>query len=185
MGITALAIDPSLTSTGWVVFDLETGRAIEAGVVRTGPAKKSERLTAAEDMAARGVDIRRAIGRVMLDHKPVLVVQEGNAGSRTAKVAAGLARAQQACADAVDTTLGGLPMIVTPQSVKKAAVGGVKASKGEMQAAALKWCPSLAEAIQKTGLPGGQCEHIYDATCVMLSVWRLPAVASLRAMAAA
>lgn len=181
----ALAIDPSLTSTGWVLFDLQTGEAIEAGVIRTAPAKKTERLTVAEDMAMRGVHIRRGVGRVMLDHMPVVVVQEGNAGSRTAKVAAGLARAQQACVDAVDTTLGGLPMIVTPQSVKKAAVGVVKATKGDMEQAAVRWCPSLPAVVAATGLPKGQHEHMHDAACVMLSVWRLPSVASLRAMVAA
>lgn len=192
-----LALDPSYTATGWVAVDLATGRVIACGLIRTKPAKSSERLTAAQDAARRGALIRRAITTALEDHEPLITVQEGSAGSKNAKAAKGLARAQQACVDAIDVALDALPMIVTPQHVKKECVGNLSASKDDLQAAALEaWGDSLRESI-KTYCIGARLkfpdaadeggakvlENIYDAGCVASSVWTKPEVVALRRLA--
>lgn len=185
-----MALDPSFTATGWVAIDLGSGLVVGAGLVRTKPPEAGDRSTAAEANGRRGLSIRRGIVEALRTHRPAIVVQEGNAGSQSAKAAAALARAQQACLDAIDSELGALPIIVTPQSVKKHCVGRLDASKGDLESAAIaRWGASLGAAIEGIVIGGRKVrgkvlENVYDAACVASSVWDLPAVAGLRAMAA-
>lgn len=179
-----LALDPSFTATGWVAVDLSTETVIDAGLIRTAPPKKTERLTAAEANADRGIHIRREVSAVLAKHRPVIVVQEGNAGSKSAKAAAGLARAQQACVDACDVELGARPVLVTPQAVKKHACSSLSASKDDLKLAALgRWGPALGVHVAATKAPEGKHENIYDAACVASLAWLRPDVAALRTMA--
>lgn len=178
---TLLCIDPSFTATGWVVVELGgEGRIVDVGVVRTKPAKSSARFSAAQDGAWRGSAIRRAITAAIAHHAPLLVAQEGSAGSKSAKSAAGLARAQQACVDAVETALGAMPLILTPQAVKQASCGGnLAASKGDLEDAACRRWPALKSLVVAVQ-PKGAREHVYDAACVALTIWTLPEVVGLR-----
>jgi Holliday junction resolvasome RuvABC endonuclease subunit len=181
-----LALDPSFTATGWVAIDLASGLVVGGGVIRTKPPEASDRSTAAEANGRRGLHIRRGIVAALREHHPAIVVQEGNAGSQSAKAAAALARAQQACLDAIDAELGALPIIVTPQSVKKHAVGRLDASKDDLERfARSRWGESLERMIAGCGTRGKVLENVYDAACVASSVWDMPAVAGLRRMAGA
>lgn len=178
-----LALDPSFTGTGWVAVDLSTGLVAGAGLVRTKSPGAGERMTAAEANGRRGLTIRRGIVEALRTYRPAIVVQEGNAGSKSAKAAAALARAQQACLDAIDAELGAEPIIITPQSVKKHCVGRLDASKEDLEAAAkARWGASLVHAIERAKVRGKVAENIYDAACVAATVWALPAVAGLRLM---
>lgn len=179
-----LALDPSFTATGWVAINIASGEVVAGGVIRTKPPEAGDRSTAAEANGRRGLLIRRGIAEAIRAHQPAIVVQEGNAGSQSAKAAAALARAQQACLDAVDAEMGALPIIVTPQSVKKHAVGRLDASKDDLERfAKARWGESLEAMIRGCGSRGKILENVYDAACVASSVWDLPAVAGLRRMA--
>lgn len=183
---TLLALDPSFTGTGWVVVDLATGKIIAAGVIITKKAKATERLTGAQDNAQRGLKIRRAVAHVLETFKPVVVAQEGNGGSKSVVAAVGLARAQQACVDAIDEYLGALPIMPTEAAVKKSIIGrhtGV--TKGDLQTAAesrwpgTPWAQLFTESITGAS-PPGEWENGYDAACVAHCVWDDPAVALAR-----
>jgi Holliday junction resolvasome RuvABC endonuclease subunit len=179
-----LALDPSFTATGWVVVDLRFDKIVGAGVIRTKKAKPKERLSAAEDDARRGLEIRRGIADVIRRFKPVVIAQEGNSGSQHANSAKALARAQQACVDAVDEALEGLPIFLTQQAVKKAATGSMSASKDRVETAMRKrwgdaWLTLLA------GVPKGEWENAFDAAAVVVAAWDKPAVALARKVAAA
>lgn len=179
-----LAIDPSFTATGWIAADMSTGLVVAAGLIRTAPPKATERMTAAEADGRRGLQIRRGIAEALRIYQPAVVAQEGNAGSKSAKTAAGLARAQQACIDAVDAELLAEPIILTPQSVKVHCVGRLDASKGDLERAAkVRWGASLVLAIERSDIRGKAAEHVYDAACVASLAWTLPAVAGLRRIA--
>ena len=183
---TLLALDPSFTGTGWVVVDLSTGKIIAAGVITTKNAKATERLTGAQDNAQRGLKIRRAIAHVLATYKPVVVAQEGNGGSKSVKAAVGLARAQQACVDAIDEYLGAMPIMPTEAAVKKSVVGRhANVTKDDLEGAAkarwpgTPWAQLFKAAI--TGpTPPGEWENGYDAACVAHCVWDDPAVALAR-----
>lgn len=179
MGPVILALDPSFTATGWVAIDLVSELVVGAGLIRTKPPK--ERMTAAEADGRRGLAIQRGIVAAIREHRPVIIAQEGSAGSKNAKSAAALARAQQACLGAVEAELGAEPILVTPQSVKQHCVGRLDASKEDLEAAAKsRWGPSLLEAIARAKVRGKVTENIYDAACVAATVWAFPAVAGLR-----
>lgn len=179
-----MALDPSFTATGVFVVDVLTGEPVAVDCIRTWPPKASERLTAALANALRGAAIRQAVSSLCREHRPFLVVQEGSAGSKSAKAAGALARAQQACADGVDVELGALPLIVTPQSVKQATCGRLDASKDDLRVAAEnRWGAPLASLIDESGIPGSKHENIYDAACVAASVWDRPDVVAVRRIA--
>ena len=178
MPLRLLALDPSLTATGWVVVDVATEAIVAGGVIRTSKAKPSERLLAAQDDARRGRHICDGVLKLIEHWRPAVVAQEAVAGSKSARAAAALARAQQACVDAV----GDLALEwATQQAVKVAATGRKSASKDDVEAgvrARWTWSTGLLE-----GLPRGQHEHVYDAGAVAMAVWGRPSVGMLRGFA--
>lgn len=179
-----LAFDPSFTATGWVAIDLSTSLVVDVGLIRTKPPGASERMTAAEANGRRGLAIFEGAAEALRLHRPAIVAAEGNAGSKSAKAAAALARAQQACLCAIKGELGAEPILVTPQAVKQHCVGRLDASKEDLAAAAkARWGPSLLEAIARAKVRGKVVENIYDAACVAATVWAFPAVAGLRLVA--
>ncbi len=182
-----LAVDPSFTATGWVVIDLTAEKIVAAGVIRTEKAKSKERLSAAEDDARRGLIIRRAIRDVLLFWDPVVVAQEGNAGSQHANSAKALARAQQACVDAIDEHLGAMPIFLTPAAVQKAATGKRFATKTEVEAAmTARWGSAIHDLLSKSSVARakGVWENAFDAAAVAVAAWDNPAVAVARKMVA-
>jgi hypothetical protein len=135
------------------------------------------------------------------------VVQEASSGSQSAKAAAALARAQQACLDAIDEHLGAEPVFVTPQAAKKRAVGRLSATKDEIEAAMrTRWSRTSTvvhaglghtvpdgadlEALLREPLPSGErarprgeWENAFDALAVAHAAWDAPAVAMARRFA--
>lgn len=209
-----LALDPSFTATGWAVVDLVTERVAALGVIATAPRKVAQRrdATAALMDGERGLRIRRELLAVLRTHRPVVVAQEASSGSQSAKAAAALARAQQACLDAIDEHLGAEPVFITPQAAKKRAVGRLSATKDEIEAAMrARWSrihpPSelddvfgVVKQIECTGAdleallreplpsgerarPRGEWENAFDALAVAHAAWDAPAVAMARRFA--
>jgi Holliday junction resolvasome RuvABC endonuclease subunit len=127
----------------------------------------------------------RGVGDVLRKYKPAIVAQEGNLGSQNARAASALARAQQACADAVFAALESFPLFVTVQAVKKLATGSQQASKDQMEAAMRRRWPSAPFEELLKGIRRGAWENAFDAAAVAHAVWDDPAVASVRRLAAA
>jgi len=127
--------------------------------------------------------------------QPVIVAQEGAGGSKSVAGAQSLARAQQACGDAVYRYLGAIPIMPTVQAVKKKAIGRVNSDKDEVEAAMrARWplsdfdallteSPVYLEQGQRPA-PPGLWENAFDAAAVAHCVWDEPAVAMARRMAA-
>jgi len=181
-----LTLDPSFTATGWAVLDLLGGDAVSVvsvGVVRTEKAAVSERLLAGEDDARRGIAIYRQVTSLARTFSPRVVAIEVNGGSQSSVSAKALARAQQACADAVFETTGGYPIYVTPAAVKKAAAGKRNASKADIEAAVSARFGANAEIeaqLKAAKVPRSKWENVFDACAVAIAAWDHPAVSSLR-----
>ena len=176
----AVGLDPSLTATGWAVVELTgRGRLVDAGVIRNAPAKNRLRVLEAEDDARRGLEIRRALALVLERHRPIIAVQEANAGSRSAKAAGALHRAQQACVNAVDADLGGLPIFVTAGEAKRRLCGKRDAPKSAVERAVIEHFGREAWAVLQ-GVAPSKRENAYDAAAVVLAAWDQPEIAALR-----
>lgn len=195
-----LALDPSFTATGWCVIDLASERVVAMGVIRNPVLKdeRSKRATAAENDARRGLIIGRAVRVVHRIHKPAVTAIEGDAGSQHAKAAKGLARAQQACVDAIDALgVDAMPVFVTPQANKKRAVGRLSCTDNEMRMAMeARWGPSnppdwIATLLRErppygqSPAPPGEWHNAVDSLGVANAAWDDPAVAGLRHVAKA
>lgn len=180
-----VALDPSLTATGWVAINLVTDQVVGAGVIRTEAPSAAEKKHAsmAQLSAARGLVIQKGVRVALQRHQAILVIQEGNAGSKSAKAAAMLGRAQQACVSAVYSRTGGLPLFVTVQAAKKAAVGKTSASKEQVEAAIRKRWPSVPWELLLEGVAQSKRENAYDAASAYLAAYENPAVTSARAQA--
>ena len=174
MSVYVLGLDPSLTATGWAVLELRSETIVDCGVIRTAPAKASERLYKAEDDARRGKVILATLRDVIARWRPILAAQEASLGSQNARAAAALARAQQACVDAVGEL--GLEW-VTPMDAKVAAAGSKTASKAEVEAGVR----------ERWGWPGwawdgpkAHREAVADAAAVIAAAWDSPSMRLLR-----
>lgn len=178
-----LAIDPSLTCTGYAVVSITAGAVLEVGVIRTEKAPATERLLAGEDEARRGGRIFQVIHGVIKRYNPVVVAQEVNSGSQHANAAKALARAQQACHDAA-VAASKHAIFVTPFAVKKAATGRKGATKDEVeQAMRSQWdidADLFAADMKSQNIPKGKWENIFDALAVARAVWDHPAVLAHR-----
>jgi Holliday junction resolvasome RuvABC endonuclease subunit len=161
------------------VIDLKTCLPIAAELVLSSKEKK-QRILAAEDGGRRGLAIHRMVRRLFREHHIVVVAQEANLGSKSFHAATGLARAQQACIDAIDDELGSMPILVTPQQVKKSAAGSNSASKEEVERAMIaRWAPVRFDILLAKFI-GSEWENVYDASAVAHCVWDFPAVSSIR-----
>jgi Holliday junction resolvasome RuvABC endonuclease subunit len=185
-----LALDPSFTATGWVAVDLLRETIIAAGVITTAKAKATEKLTGAQDDARRGLAIRRALLTVCRTYAPVVMAQEGASGSKSARAASALARAQQVAVDVADEVLGVMPIIVTQQAVKITALGRhTNTTKSDLKSAAERRWPGadfpamLTASITPEPAPS-EWENAYDAACVAACVWDHPAVVLARKLGA-
>lgn len=178
-GPTLLAVDPSLRATGWIVVLLQTEKVIAAGVIRTtqGTPEERKRQLRADLQLQSGLQIYQALVRVIDFYSPRLAYQEANGGSKSMRAATALARAQQACGDAIASRLGVPPILVSPQAVKKAATGVLNASKQQVEAsmrrrfptadfdALLTERPIYATEGQRNP-PRGLWENAFDAAAV-------------------
>lgn len=163
-----------------MVINLATGKLVDAGVIVTKKANKSEKLSAAEDDGRSALGINREIRRIVKKHKPRVIAQEGQGGSKSVKAAKALARAQQACLDAIDTLTESVPIFVTPQAVKKAACGNIGATKQEVETAMRERWDSQRFDRLLIGYPPKTWENVFDAAAVAHAVWDHQAVAFAR-----
>ncbi len=154
-------------------------------MIRTQKAKASERLLVAEDDGRCGIIIRRAIRDLLYAHQPFVIAQEANTGSKSAKAAKQLARAQQACLDPIDEWMDAMPLMFTPQAVKKKTAGSMNASKDLVEKAVRNHWKQVDFEELLAGIAPKKRENAFDALAVAYTAWDTPYVASLRKIAEA
>ena len=182
---TLLALDPSFSATGWVVFELATDAVLAAGVIRTRAPTAAEKKQANRALldARRGRHILMSVTELIREWNVVMAVHEVPQGRfKTATTQAAVTRAHQACEAAVHMSLGAEPVMVTVPACKKAACGRVSASKEEVEAAVRERFPAPWDALLE-GVAPTKRENAYDAAAAYLAAYQEPAVAAVRAMA--
>jgi Holliday junction resolvasome RuvABC endonuclease subunit len=177
--VIVLGVDPSLCNTGIAAMRLSAVATtiVETSVVRTEPSAKKHRIHVGDDNARRVVEITRALDAAIKKHGPVALVMERPAGSKGAKAATALARAETVVE--VVAALHGLPLIaVQPLDVKRAMVGRKTADKDEIIAAVESRYPEVAW----TG-PQSTWEHQADAVGAVVAALDSETLRSVQTMA--
>lgn len=205
-----LAIDPSLTATGWCVVELGAEPALlAAGVIETKPTPKAKRhgATQCEDDMRRAAYVYGQLSRVERRHTPAIVAVEAAAGSKSAKAAKALGIAQAAVACFVYECFGGRAVYVTTHAAGEACglaptqrvAGGRTAEESDAARKARKaaiaeaviaryglgaWADALGAHHDFDGALLPRYEGAHDAAAVALAAWQRPEVAAVRAMRA-
>jgi Holliday junction resolvasome RuvABC endonuclease subunit len=175
-----LALDPSLTATGWAVLDLRHGCVEDVGVIRTKLPPKAKRHHYQGDTDdARVRALAQGVAKLYRIPGVAVVAKEAAAGSRHVKAAKALAYAQAVpVALAVGLGVGEL-LNVQAEEAKRAATGKKSATKDEVAAGVFARWPE-AQALVEALKPASIHEHATDALAVAMAVWDSPAVAGLR-----
>jgi len=137
----ALGFDPGWAHFGYAIADVlldETTRLevvpIELGTWSTKPSAKKQRIRQANDDRRRGMELADAIFKLIARRNPSMLCAESPVGSRMARQAGVLGRAN-GIVDAVAATYE-LPLLeATPVDLKKAVAGNGKAGKEHVESA--------------------------------------------------
>lgn len=170
-----LAIDPSLTATGFAILDLTGDRenVLALDFVATKPDTKSRHVYQADKDGARVDDIADKLLALIDQYRPDLVASEAPAGSQHANSAKALALAYGAIRGALRAR-GVTPLMVQAHHAKKAATGDKAASKeaviGAMQT---RFVVQLAGSKAKR-------EALADALSVACAAMGEPTVQAMR-----
>jgi Holliday junction resolvasome RuvABC endonuclease subunit len=204
-----LAIDPSLTATGWVLLELGAEPLlVSAGVIETAPTPKKRRGLQLEDDMRRARYIRRELRLVIETYRPALTAIEAGFGSQNAKAAKSLAIAQTAASLAIDEQFAeARALYVTVHEAgdaiglartQRAATGKAKTAKERGVSSRARKAKIAELVIARFGvdawaralaclphqLEGDHFEGAFDAAAVALAAWEHPVCASVRAIAA-
>lgn len=172
-------MDPSLRHTGYLVVELgklpAEDRVLVHGTVNTERSVAKRSVRAADDTAESVRSLVRALLGFVREHGVRAIAAElPTCGGKSARAVASMAIALASCAALVEFT--GLPAEwVTPTENKKRLAGSKNAGKDEMEAAAAKVFPEVAEMYrhakgQYAGQLSGDFEHVADAIGVYISV---------------
>jgi hypothetical protein len=115
MRATLLAIDPSLSGSGYAVFDLSRAEPhlIAAGVFETKKDPKAART--GDDLSRRVLFVKRSLQSVLREHRPRLVAAELPGAAQGFHAAVAMASAKTNVDCIVDDYLeGGSPIYLTP-----------------------------------------------------------------------
>lgn len=161
-------------------------------MIITNPTAKKDRAgRVAEVDNADGLAIFRGLSKILEVYQPKATLVESPGGSKSVKAAAGIARAQQATADALYSYSGSTPIYKSFFAVKKSSVGKLKATKSEVEAfvrgrwpetdwdALLTTPPPYLEQGQRVP-PPSKWENAFDAAAVVHAGWDHPTIAMLR-----
>lgn len=136
-----LALDPSLTCTGYLVLR-DDGSYVTSGAIRTEPADRKMRLYQAEDDARRATDLVLALGSLELPfgREPMYVAIEQPTGSKSARTVGALKLTQ----GAITGWLAGMASVRTeirwilPIEAKRRFTGRGDAGKDQMVQEAIR-----------------------------------------------
>lgn len=138
--IRLLGLDPSLTSTGWSVLEIDTDKreivnVVAMGTIKTAPTKNKKMRKSSDDLA-RAKSIAQGLGQVIKEHNIKLAASEIPSGAQSASAAKAFG--------IVIGLLGWLPvpiLEVTPREVKLAACDSAVADKEDI----MRWALTVTE----------------------------------------
>lgn len=161
-----LTIDPSMSHTALVLFELNTftmeAKVVWSTTLNTEKANKKMQIRASSDLIGRCRELYRPTQEHIRQLEPDLIFAETPSGSQSAS---GMKSYGVSCF--LLATLSPDPIEVTPIEVKKASVGSKTASKAEMIAWAFEKHPELQWKLDKSGKPQVTTEeHKADAVAV-------------------
>lgn len=178
-----LALDPSLSCTGWIVlFPGVLPMPLACGVVRTEPPKRKGKVRAMDAGCHRSDQIVQQLRHLHEEWEFGAVVAEGPAGSKSVTAAKALERA--ATAWQAWALLSSIPRVmVTAHDAKKAMTGTAQAGKADMVHAFENhtWfkCKDVAGY---RDLNKASREAVADAFGVALAAWQDDLVIALRSL---
>lgn len=182
-----LCIDPSLTATGLVVFNLKTNRWMDAEVVRT---KKIQNIRVFESHRIRCGKISAAVAQFTKNYKPkVALVECWKMTSQNSKSAAAMAIAWATITATLDT-LAVSQIHIQPEDSKEACCGSRSAAKEDVaDHLAGRW-PHLARLAREASanatkgkkVSAKHAEHIYDAAALYVAAESHTQVVMLRSL---
>lgn len=169
-----LCIDPSLTATGLVVYDLRAEAWTEAEVIRTEPIAgllkfKSHRI--------RAGNIQAGTKRFVLCHEPQLALVECWKMSGTNSKSAAAMSIAWAVVTATLDTLEVSQLHIQPETAKAACCGSRKATKTAVAAHLAERWPHLARLAREASANATRArkpstkhaEHVYDAAALFVA----------------
>lgn len=160
-----LGLDPSLTAYGWAVLRVDDGAVVDAGCIRTQPAKGKQHAYVGDDDTLRVRVITRELARVVQRHTPRAIAYETSGGAQSARaaralgIACGITGALVECAAEL-LEIGIVEVPVTAREAKSA-TGSTSASKADV----VEWASSRAPD-QMWGAPVPVREAIADSIAV-------------------
>jgi Holliday junction resolvasome RuvABC endonuclease subunit len=160
----AIAIDPSYTNTGYVVFDTGRKSLKETGNIRTKAEAKKRGIYVADDQARRITDITDGMVALIEKYRPsVFYIETVSGGAKSSKAAVGLAIAKSFTT--IIPRIFGIPVVwISAGDVKKKMTGDSNASKEAVADAVRKRFPT-----KKWSTVATVVEHQLDAAAVLIT----------------
>jgi Holliday junction resolvasome RuvABC endonuclease subunit len=157
-----IAIDPSFTAFGLVVYDTEAKAIVDCATFRTKRESKKRGIYVADDDARRLLEITDQVIAYLEKYTPDVVYGETpSSGAKSSSAAKGLAYAK-ALGTIIPHTCG-IPVVwVSAADAKKAATGVSNASKSAVETAMREKYPDAPWSKIK-----GENEHQFDAASVL------------------
>jgi len=160
----AIALDPSFTNTGYVVFDSGRKSLKAHGNIRTKNESKKRGIYVADDTARRISDITDEMVTLIEKYRPsVFYVETVSGGAKSSRAAIGLAIAKSFTT--IIPRMYGIPVMwLSAGDVKKKMTGNSNASKKDVADAVRKRFPTVKWPTAKTIV-----EHQLDAAAVLIT----------------
>ena len=157
-----VAIDPSLTHFGIIVYQVSTKKIVFTKTLVTEKETKKRKIYQADDTARRIIYITDGFNEVLKKYKPYIIIAETPSGGAVSSNAATALAIAKSLATIIPR-MWGIPLIsIMASDAKEAATGKKNGSK------------ALVEEAMKTKYPGtpwdsrkGHNEHQYDAAAVL------------------
>jgi len=157
-----VAVDPSFTHFGILVYHLPTNSIVHAITLITKKESKKRKTYAADDITRRLQILSDGFNAVINKYKPYVIMAETpSGGARSASSATGLAFAK--ALSVIIPRMWGIPLMsIMALEAKEAATGKVGASKAAVEAAMRLKFPGAPWDDRK-----GHNEHQFDAAAVL------------------
>jgi crossover junction endodeoxyribonuclease RuvC len=164
-----LGLDPGFASVGYALMQWQQGKlaVLDVGVIHTKKDNKKNSVLACEDNLERAREISVALRKFFFKHRIAAVCAEAMSFPRQASVAAKMAMCWGVIADISVTEQVAIQQ-PTPQRVKKALCGSIKATKEDVEKAVCARVGGDLEARIKA-LNKGDREHASDAVAVIVA----------------
>lgn len=162
-----VSIDTGLATFGMALLDIDTGKLVQLGHVRTAKSDKKRQVSNSSDIVRRAREVCLGLRAFTASREGdiVAVAHESLSLPRNSRAAALIGISLGIVVDFA-TSLHVPVLEVYPQDVKLGTAGKKSASKEEVRAALGKMQPNLEVLVADLGIPATQQEHPIDAAAV-------------------